>query len=170
MAPYPNAYQIEEMFANRGIPDRFHQYLADPIDVTVVGQEFHIGGNYKNMQDFHDNIYARVAAGLKEETIRVEVRRVIGGGDSAWAAVESYCTAESKYGMRAHSEMSRGTTLLIHSGVLGRPYVLEFVDLVRFDSNGKIAQMKEFLDSGHIHSHVEEHESKTKDGKENNKE
>lgn len=83
MAPYPNAYQIEEMFANRGIPDRFHQYLADPIDVTVVGQEFHIGGNYKNMQDFHDNIYARVAAGLKEETIRVEVRRVIGGGDSA---------------------------------------------------------------------------------------
>ena len=45
-------------------------------------------------------------------------------------------------------------------GWLGRPYHLEFVDLVRFDSQGKIAQMKEFLDSGHIHSHVDEHEKK----------
>lgn len=31
------------------------------------------------------------------------------------------------------------------------------VDLVRFNSQGKIAQMKEFLDSGHIQNHVEEH-------------
>lgn len=35
---------------------------------------------------------------LKVETIRVEVRRVLGGGESAWAAVESLCTATSKYG------------------------------------------------------------------------
>ena len=29
---------------------------------------------------------------------------------------------------------------------------------------GMIAQMKEFFDTGHIHAHVEEHESKTKWG------
>ncbi len=52
------------------------------------------------MQAFHDSIYGRVAAGLKVETIRVEVMRVIGGGESAWAAVESLCTATSKYGER----------------------------------------------------------------------
>lgn len=97
-SPYPTAYQIEEMFANRDVPSLFHNYLADPIDVTVVGQDFHIGGNYKSMQAFHDGIYARVAAALKVETIRVEVVRVIGGGESAWAAVESLCTATSKYG------------------------------------------------------------------------
>ncbi|KAL9614242.1 MAG: hypothetical protein Q9167_001264 [Letrouitia subvulpina] len=142
MAPYPNAYQIEEMFCNRARAEKFNQYLADPIDVTVVGQDFNIGGNYKSIQEFHDSVYVRAIAALKEETIRIEVRRVIGGGDSAWAAVESYCTAVSKY---------------------DRPYVMEFVDFVRFDSDGKIAQLKEFFDSGHLHSHVEEHESKTKD-------
>lgn len=98
MAPYPTPDQIEEMFANRDVPSIFHTYLADPIDVTVVGQDFHIGGNYKSMQAFHEGIYARVAAALKVDTIRVEVRRVIGGGEAFWAAVESLCTAESKYG------------------------------------------------------------------------
>ncbi|KAI4164798.1 MAG: hypothetical protein LQ342_001430 [Letrouitia transgressa] len=142
MSPYPTAYQIEEMFSNRARPDKFHQYLADPIDVTVVGQDFHISGNYKSTQEFHDNIYVRIVAALKEESIRIEVRRVIGGGDSAWAAVETYVTAESKY---------------------DRPYVVELVDLVRFDSDGKIAQLKEFFDSEHIHSHLDEHDSKTKD-------
>lgn len=83
MSPYPNAYQIEEMFSNRARPEKFNEYLANPIDVTVVGQDFHISGNYKSVQEFHDNIYVRLVAVLKEETIRVEVRRVIGGGDSA---------------------------------------------------------------------------------------
>ena len=50
------------------------------------------------MEAFHEGIYARVAEGLKVETIRLEVVRVIGGGESAWAAVESLCTATSKYG------------------------------------------------------------------------
>ena len=42
----------------------------------------------------------------------------------------------------------------------GKPYHLEFVDLVRFNSQGKIAQIKEFLDSGHLQHHIEQHESK----------
>ena len=36
------------------------------------------------------------------------------------------------------------------------------VDLVRFDSKGKIVQMKEFLDSVAIHNLVEEHEKRMK--------
>lgn len=36
---------------------------------------------------------------------------------------------------------------------------MEVVDLVRFNSQGKIAQIKEFLDSGHIQKHVERHEN-----------
>ena len=96
--PYPSAFQIEEMFANRDVPSIFHTYLADPIDVVVVGQDFHVGGQYKSMEAFHQGIYARVADSLKIDTIRVEVRRVIGGGESPWAAVESLCTADGKYG------------------------------------------------------------------------
>ena len=46
-----------------------------------------------------------------------------------------------------------------------KPYRMEYVDLVRFNSQGKVAQLKEFFDSGHIQSHVVEHEGKTKDSK-----
>ena len=98
MGRYPDAWQIEEIFANRGNPEEFHKHLAENPDVVVVGQDWHIGGNYNSKESFHDGIYARVAAGLKVETIRVEIIKVIGGGDSPWAAVESKCTAESKYG------------------------------------------------------------------------
>ena len=95
--PYPNAFQIEEMFANCDVPDIFHTYLADPIDVVVVGQDFHVGDHYKSMEAFHQGIYARVADSLKIETVSVEVRRVIGGSESPWAAVESSWAAEGKY-------------------------------------------------------------------------
>ncbi len=95
--PYPNTFQMEEMFANRDVPSIFHTYLADPIDVVVVGQDFHVRGQYNPMEAFHQGIYARVADSLKVETIRVEVRRVTGGGESPWAAVDSLCTAGGKY-------------------------------------------------------------------------
>lgn len=42
----------------------------------------------------------------------------------------------------------------------GKPCHLEFLDLVRFNSQGKIAQIKEFLDSGHLQHYVEHHECK----------
>ena len=51
--------------------------------------------------------------------------------------------------------------LLIYA--LDKPHRNEFVDMVRFNSQGKIAYIKEFLDSGHLQGHVEEHASKTKD-------
>ena len=37
--------------------------------------------------------------------------------------------------------------------------------MARFDSQGKITQAKEFLDSEHIQSHVSEHEGKVSEGK-----
>ena len=46
-----------------------------------------------------------------------------------------------------------------------KPYHLELVDLVRFNSQGKIAQMKIFKDTAHAHKHVDEDESEAKQGK-----
>lgn len=47
----------------------------------------------------------------------------------------------------------------------GRPWKNEWVDLVRFNSQGKITQMKEFFDTGHVHNHLEELESESKNAK-----
>lgn len=104
-SPYPTAYQIEEVFANRGHPEIFNSYLADTADVLVMGgEDFHLGGRYNSVQSFHDEIYGHVTSALKVETFKVEVLRVTGGGDSPWAAVESLSTATSKYGESESSE------------------------------------------------------------------
>ena len=181
MAPtYPTVHQIEEMFSDRDIPSIFNTYLADNVDVTVVGKEFAIAGTYKSSQAFHDAVFSRVSAALKVETIRLEVLRVIGGGDSPWAAVESLGTATSKYGELRHPKSSHfrprafflrflfstifrfGISRFWHwyYGGVDKPFYTEFVDLVRFNSQGKIAQMKEYFDNGHMHGHVAEHEEK----------
>lgn len=97
-SPYPTTYQIEEMFANRGIPNVFKSYLAENVEVTVVGKDFHAGGKHKSMQAFHDAVYGRISSVLHVDTISVEVIRVIGGGESSWAAVETLGTAKSKSG------------------------------------------------------------------------
>ena len=98
-SPYPTAYQIEEMFANRVATEVFHSYFADNVDVLMIGgEDFHLGGRYHSVQSFHDKIYGAVSSAVQVETLKVEVLRVIGGGESPWAAVESLTTATSKYG------------------------------------------------------------------------
>lgn len=69
--PYPTAYQIEEMFANRLDHNTFHSYLADNPNVTVVGKDFPLAGNHKSADTFHTGTNARFVAPLKEDTIRI---------------------------------------------------------------------------------------------------
>ena len=88
------------MFANREFPETFNTYFADSVDIIIVGQDSHIGGHYNSTQAFHDNIYARITAALKMETLRLPIKRVIGGGESSWAAIEPMVTVTSKYGSR----------------------------------------------------------------------
>lgn len=57
-------------------------------------------------------------------------------------------------------------SLCVSFSHLGEPLHNNFVDLVRFNSQGKIAQMKEFFDSEHVHRHVDAHEKKQKQEKE----
>lgn len=45
-----------------------------------------------------------------------------------------------------------------------KPYFNLHVDLVRFNSQGKIAQLRQFFDTRHLHDHVEEHHGKSKEG------
>lgn len=96
--PYPTVYQIEEMFANRLDHNTFHTYLAENPDLTVVGKDFHLAGNHKSAESLHTDMFTRIVDALKKDTIRLQVVRVIGGGESAWASVESVATATTKYG------------------------------------------------------------------------
>ena len=86
------------MFANRNIPSTFNTYFADNSDIILVGKNEVLGGRFKSGQHFDDEIFNRIGDALKPETLRLDVLRVIGGGESPWAAVNSVVTAMSKYG------------------------------------------------------------------------
>lgn len=75
-------------------------------------------------------------------------------------------TAPSKYG---GCELTKNAALSNSFGIYfsnlyavifhsGKPYHVEFVDTVRFNSQGNNAQLKEFLDSGHVQKHVVQHQ------------
>lgn len=98
MPPYPTSDKIEEIFADRDLPDIFNTYLVDHVDVSVNGHEFHLGGHHKSKEAFMEDVFHPLLAPMKIETLRLEVNRVIGGGDSAWAAVYSTATAIAKNG------------------------------------------------------------------------
>lgn len=97
MAPYPTRDKIEEIFSDRDRPDIFHSYFSEHIDVEIAGQEFHLSGHHKSV-DAHSAIWSRGLAILKVGTLHIEVNRVIGVEDSAWAAVHSTATAITKSG------------------------------------------------------------------------
>ncbi|KAL8816571.1 MAG: hypothetical protein Q9191_008306 [Dirinaria sp. TL-2023a] len=143
-SPYPSIYQVEEMFGNRvSDPSLFHTYFANNFTVTVNGTDFHLKGHHTDTDTFH-SIYTRIVDHLKVDTLKVEVVRVIGGGESAWATVVTNATALTRS---------------------DKPFHHEWVDLVRFDSHGKIVQMKEYLDTGLIGRHLDEHEVREEGGK-----
>lgn len=98
MTTYPSKDKIEEIFSDRDLPDTFNSYLAEQVDVSVAGQNFTASGLHKSKDAYHEAVYTRIAAVLKLETIRLEVHHVIGGGDSAWAAVHSTGTGLSQSG------------------------------------------------------------------------
>ena len=180
VSPYPTAYQIEEIFANRLVAGIFNPYCTDPVDIDIIGQEFHHGGHYKTIQRFEDEVFGEYWQIVKPETVRTEVVRVIGGGESAWAAVDIRVTADTKYGEFSHRQSIKAlllvlSSLLIHlqfglfsthaSFGLDKRWHSEFCELVCFNSQGKIAQIREFWDTGHIHSHVNAHRSSQKEAK-----
>ena len=95
--PYPKSNRSKES-ARLPFLNNFNSYLVVPVDITVVGQDFHVAGNHKTAQSFHDEVCGRLTAVIKPDMLRVEVLRVIGGDKSAWAAVELLATATIRYG------------------------------------------------------------------------
>ena len=86
------------MFANRKTPSTFNTYFADNSDIILVGKGEVLWGSFKSGQHFDDEVFNRIQHASKPETLKLEILRVIGGGEAPWAAVNSAVTATSKYG------------------------------------------------------------------------
>ncbi|KAL8812922.1 MAG: hypothetical protein Q9200_000661 [Gallowayella weberi] len=125
MSPYPSAGTIEGIFHYRTIPsqaDKFEQYVSDSARIHIFGQDFKLGGHSKGKKAFREfNQRMHALADLDGDDV-IEIVNVIGGGEQAWAAVN---TSENVY-------------------------------LVKFDLEGKIIDVKIFMDTKHAHAHIGE--------------
>ncbi|KAL8953116.1 MAG: hypothetical protein Q9222_000999 [Ikaeria aurantiellina] len=136
--PYPSAATIEGIFHYRTLPrhaDKFEEYVDDTADIHVFGQDFHLGGRNKGKKAFREfNKQMHDMADLDGDD-RIEIVNVIGGGEQAWAAVNTRCTSTNKD---------------------AKGYYSENVYLVKFSLDGKITQAKIFMDTKHAHGHLSE--------------
>ena len=96
--PYLIPSQIKEIFENRHNQSVFNSHFADNASIIIVGQDDTIGGHYKSTQHFDEVVFDRMSATMKMETARMEVVQVIGGGESATAAVEIVARCTTKLG------------------------------------------------------------------------
>ncbi|MCJ1377272.1 hypothetical protein MMC17_000364 [Xylographa soralifera] len=146
--PYPTAYETEEIFLLRGkAPDgkltkqsAFDSHFTDDAEIIIMGQDHQLKGNHSK-EDFKTEVQARISKLIdySKPGGAYEVIRVVGGGDTPYAAIELKTTGTTK---------------------AGKPFVHEYVYMLRYNSERKITQMKGFFDSQHINSHVEENEGK----------
>ncbi|MCJ1397114.1 hypothetical protein MMC11_000306 [Xylographa trunciseda] len=146
--PYPTSHETEEIFLLRGRTtdgkltkqSAFDSHFADDAEIIVLGQDHLLKGSYSK-EDFKSEVQSRIAKIIdySKPGGTYEVIRALGGGDTPYAAVELKTTGTTK---------------------AGKPFVHEYVFMLRYNLEGKITQMKGYFDSQHVNSHVEENEGK----------
>jgi len=145
----PHSEQIFSLFNEIGNPWRDNGAYLDEIlslvekastpDVVfhVVGQEFQLAATVTGMQAVKDYVKGQVAPaflGALDPTMpkQHEVSRVMGGGDSEWAAVEFKGKATSKN---------------------GKPWYNETLLLLRSNEEGKWVEVTAYMDTLHMQNH-----------------
>lgn len=96
---------------------------------------------------------------MKEPGIRLKVRNVIGGGDQEWATVELIADAVCNNGagdLRALFWLYWHPVLMC--AVPGLPFENTYAWIVRFDEEGKVVQVRAYLDSTLVKQSIEENE------------
>ncbi|KAL8887750.1 MAG: hypothetical protein Q9215_004724 [Flavoplaca cf. flavocitrina] len=100
MPPYPTVHQIEEIFqTGEGGPEGFIDHIDPKVQVYIVGHDHHLAGEISGKDTLKDDHFAHFADLMDfDKPNKLEILRVIGGGDSPWACVEVICTGKSKAG------------------------------------------------------------------------
>lgn len=100
---FPTPEQIEEIFKLRQTDAQafLEKYVDDNVSLTVLGQKHAFSGEIKGKDELKAKHVTPILhmLDLEKSPPQAEVVRVLGGGDSPWAAVELKTTSTSKAGM-----------------------------------------------------------------------
>jgi hypothetical protein len=98
---FPTIQEIEQIFQLRqSNSPAFVEYLDPNITLTTTGHDHAFSGEIKGKENVKTQHVAPILNLMDSEKapFQQEVIRVIGGGDSPWAAVELKTTSTSKAG------------------------------------------------------------------------
>jgi hypothetical protein len=100
--PYPTSWQIEDIFALRSSEEgtkEFETYVSPNVEVTIAGHDHHLAGTHTSHDAHKEHTVQRITELLDpSKPKKLEVVRVIGGGDSPWACVQMTADAKTKAG------------------------------------------------------------------------
>jgi len=135
---YPSTEEIKQIFQNMetGNYEEVFKRVASDVDWTVMGTH-PCAGRYRSLADFQESTFKRLGAIMKPPGIRLKVRNVLGGVDQEWAAVELIAEAECKNGLNFDNT---------------------YCWVMRFDEEGKVVQVRAYLDSTIVKQALEENE------------
>lgn len=119
---------------------RGQRIVAPDMKFQIAGKDFGLACKVDGVDSTGDHLRNELLPALMNaldtsKPMNTEVVRVIGGGDSPWAAVELLSTGTSKK---------------------GEPWHHESVTVLRFNEDGKIAEAKGYFDTLYLHNRMEE--------------
>jgi len=132
---YPTPAQIEELFQIQvSDPPKFLESIDPNIKLTTTGHKHEFAGELNGKDEILAKHVGPMMAMLDKENAppQREVVRVVGGGDSAWAAVDLKTTSTTKK---------------------GKPWIHDTAYFIHFTSEGKIDEMRAFYDTAHLNKH-----------------
>ncbi|KAF2813439.1 uncharacterized protein BDZ99DRAFT_568642 [Mytilinidion resinicola] len=135
--PYPTAENIRGMFTSAGNwdYDAFWSHVSPDFEWSVMGSSI-VSGTFRGIEEFKANSMDRITRAMKGP-VRPRVVNIAGGGVQEWVAIESEFEGEFKN---------------------GRPYNQCYAWFLRFDRQGKVVQVKAYLDTALIDRGLAENE------------
>jgi len=138
MGKFPTAEEIDAIFQLRftaaGL-DKFDSHVADDVIVYVTGEDHPRANKNLGKKDFRKEFERTHMLLDRSKYHSREIIRVIGGGDSPWAAVETKVTGTTK---------------------AGKPYNHECAYTVKFRADQLISVVRIYADTAHVTAHVDE--------------
>ena len=98
--PYPTSHAIEDLFNNQpAFREAIIDSVDDNVDVTITGYDHHFSGDHKGKDALQKNLGGEFGSLVDADKVKYEIIRVIGGGESPWAAIEAKATGKTKTGL-----------------------------------------------------------------------
>ncbi|KAF4303861.1 hypothetical protein GTA08_BOTSDO07784 [Botryosphaeria dothidea] len=142
MSPkYASKEHIQDVFSHMAVGDYdgFFANVVPDVQWTVQSKTI-LGGTYNNRDEFRTKTFGRLGKIMDpEHPVHPKVHNIVGGGDDEWAMVEMTNTSKTKTGL---------------------DYNNTFCWATRWNTEGKIVQVRAYLDTALVQHIVDGTEGK----------